>query len=78
MPQYVMWGQGLFSAQNYEMGFSKLVSKIAKSIQIFCEFFWNNEKLKIWYDFVVFDTSSQKEKTGQFAADSELLILNTF
>ena len=42
--------------------FCKLVSNIAKSIQIFYEFFWNNEILKIWYDFAIFDTSLLKRK----------------
>ena len=40
---------------------SKLVSNIAKSMQIFDEFFWKNEKLKIWYDYATFDTSFQKK-----------------
>ena len=52
--------------------FSKLVSNIAKSIQIFCEFLWNNEKMKIWYDFAIF-LKRKKKKTWQLAADSEFL-----
>ena len=57
--------------------FCKHVSNIAKSLQIFNELFWNsNEKLKIWYDFDVFDMSLFKRKeTGQLAADSEYLSL---
>ena len=42
-------------------------------MQIFDEFFWKDEKLKIWYDYATFDTSFQKKKTGQLADDSEFL-----
>ena len=31
-------------------------SKWAKSIQLFCELFWKNEKSMIWVDFAIFDT----------------------
>ena len=37
--------------------FGKLISNIAKPIQIIYEFFQNNEKLNIWYDFAIFDTN---------------------
>ena len=33
--------------------YSKIISNIAKSIQIFYEFFLNTEKLKICYDFTI-------------------------
>ena len=52
--------------------FNKLVSNIAKSIQIFYDFFGNNEKLKIWTFYMIwfcyiwheFTQFTKKKKPG--------------
>ena len=38
---------------------SKIISNIAKSVQIFYESFYNNGKLKIWYDFAMVESILQ-------------------
>ena len=44
------------NARNHFCSLEQTIIKYNKSIQIFYEFVLNNEKLKSWYDFSIFDT----------------------
>ena len=46
---------------------SKIISNIAKSVQIFYDSFKNDEKLNIQYDFAMFEMILQHRKTHRVA-----------